>query len=152
MGRKRDDALIETVARECIANKVRLLNRAVTAIYDEALRPHGLKISQMSVLVTVSRMGSASPGAVGRVLHMEKSTLSRNVDRMRARGWLEAAPTADGRATELRVTDTGRGLLRQVHPAWDRAQRRAAEVLGDQGVRGITRTVGLLAKARREGV
>jgi DNA-binding MarR family transcriptional regulator len=152
MGRKGDDALIETVARECIANKVRLLNRAVTAIYDEALRPHGLKISQMSVLVTVSRMGSASPGAVGRVLHMEKSTLSRNVDRMRARGWLEAAPTADGRATELRVTDTGRGLLRQVHPAWDRAQRRAAEVLGDQGVRGIARTVGLLAKARREGL
>ena len=43
--------MIETVARECIANKVRLLNRAVTAIYDETLRPHGLKISQMSVLV-----------------------------------------------------------------------------------------------------
>ena len=48
--------MIETVARECIANKVRLLNRAVTAIYDETLRPHGLKISQMSVLV-----GGAKP-------------------------------------------------------------------------------------------
>ena len=84
------DDRIETVAREYIANKVRLLNRAVTAVYDEALRPHGLKISQMSVLVTVARMDGASPGAVGRTLHMEKSTLSRNVDRMRARGWLEA--------------------------------------------------------------
>ena len=51
VSRNQDDTLIETVARECIANKVRLLNRAVTAIYDETLRPHGLKISQMSVLV-----------------------------------------------------------------------------------------------------
>ena len=61
MSRNRDDALIETVSRECIANKVRLLNRAVTAIYDEALRPHGLKISQMSVLVTVAKMGTVAP-------------------------------------------------------------------------------------------
>ena len=142
--------MIETVARECIANKIRLLNRAVTAVYDEALRPHGLKISQMSVLVTVSRMESASPGAVARMLHLEKSTLSRNVDRMWARGWLEAVPTGDGRASELRVTPRGRRLLREAHPAWSRAQRRAAAMLGDFGVRGIARTVALLSHADRE--
>ena len=145
------DGWIEAVGRECIANKVRLLNRAVTAIYDEALRPHGLKISQMSVLVTVSTLGRASPGAVGRRLHMEKSTLSRNVDRMRARGWLDAAATEDGRATELFVTAAGRHLLRKVHRAWSTAQRRAAEMLGDQGVRGITRTVASLMERRSDG-
>ena len=151
MSKSRNDTLIETVAGECIANKVRLLNRAVTAIYDEALRPYRLKVSQMSVLVTVSRIGRASPAAVGRMLHMEKSTLSRNVDRMRARGWLEAAPAEDGRTTELRVTPRGMRLLREVHPAWSRAQQRAGEMLGDEGVRGITRTVALLSQGRREG-
>ena len=150
MSARKDDDLMEAVARECIANKIRLLNRAVTAIYDEALRPHGLKISQMSVLVTVSRMEGASPGAIGRTLHMEKSTLSRNVDRMRARGWLEVAPAEDGRTTQLRVTVRGRRLLRDVHPAWSRAQRRAAKVLDEQGVAGITRTVTLLSHARRD--
>jgi len=138
------DELMEAVSRECIANKVRLLNRAVTAIYDEALRPHGLKISQMSVLVTVSTLGRASPGAVGRRLHMEKSTLSRNVDRMRAQGWLDTAAAEDGRGTELFVTPAGRRLLRKVHRAWSSAQERAAEMLGEQGVRGITRTVASL--------
>ncbi len=145
------DERIEAVSRECIANKVRLLNRAVTAIYDEALRPHGLKISQMSVLVTVSVLGRASPGAVGRKLHMEKSTLSRNVDRMRARGWLDAAATEDGRTTELFVTAAGRRLLRKVHRAWSTAQERAAEILGEQGVRGITRTVASLTERRPAG-
>jgi DNA-binding MarR family transcriptional regulator len=140
------DERIDFVARECIANKVRLLNRAVTAIYDEALRPHDLKISQMSVLVTVAALGRPSPGAVGRRLHMEKSTLSRNVDRMRAHGWLDAAGTTDGRASELYVTPAGRRLLRKVHPAWRAAQARAAELLGEQGVRGITRTVASISK------
>ena len=142
-------ALAELVARDCIATKVRRLNRAVTAIYDEALRPYGLKVTQMTVLVTVARIGQASPGAVGRMLHMEKSTLSRNVDRMRARGWLDAVPTEDGRAHLLRVTPCGRRLLEDAHAAWSRAQERTSKMLGEQGVRGISRTLELFSRARR---
>jgi DNA-binding MarR family transcriptional regulator len=147
--RKRtDDDLSEVVARECIATKIRRLNRAVTAIYDEALRPHGLKVSQMSVLVTVAKLGEPTPGAVGRVLDLETSTLSRNVDRMRARGWLETVPTADGRAHLLRVTPRGTRLLRDAHGAWCRAQERAGALLGEQGMRGISLTVARFSKAR----
>lgn len=144
-----DDDQIDEVARDCIATKIRLLNRAVTAIYDEALRPHGLTIGQMSMLVTVAKAASASPGELGRLLHMEKSTLSRNVERMRAHGWLEAVPAGDGRSTELRITARGRRLLRDVHPAWSTAQERAADLLGERGVRGIMRTVGAVARSAR---
>jgi DNA-binding MarR family transcriptional regulator len=142
-------ALAELVARDCIATKVRLLDRAMTAIYDEALRPYGLKVTQMTVLVTVAKIGQASPGAVGRILHMEKSTLSRNVDRMRARGWLQTVATADGRAHLLRVTPRGRRLLEDAHAAWTRAQERASKMLGEQGVRGISQTLELFSRARR---
>jgi DNA-binding MarR family transcriptional regulator len=138
------------VARDCIATKVRLLNRAVTAIYDEALRPYGLKVTQMTVLVTVANIGDASPATVGRMLHMEKSTLSRNVDRMRRRGWLETVPTEDGRAHLLRVTARGRRLLEDAHAAWSRAQERMGEMLGEQGVRGISRTLALFSRSRRD--
>jgi len=68
---------------------------------------------------------------------------------MRARGWLEAIATEDGRTSELRVTARGKRLLRDVHPAWSRAQERAAEMLGGQGVHGITRTVDLLGRKER---
>jgi len=147
--RKRtDDDLADLVARECIATKLRRLNRAVTAVYDEALRPHGLKVSQMGVLVTVAKLGEASPGAVGRTLDLETSTLSRNVDRMRARGWLETVPTADARAHLLRVTPRGMRLLRDAHDAWCRAQERAGELLGEQGIRGISLTAARFTKAR----
>jgi len=49
-------------------NRVLLLNRAVSSMYDEALRPHGLRITQMSILVVASMLGQASPGDLGRPL------------------------------------------------------------------------------------
>jgi len=152
MTRDEYEKLVEMVGRECIANKLRILNRAVTAIYDEALRPHGVTIGQMTVLVTVSRMRHASPGAVGRLLHMEKSTLSRNVERMRARGWLDARPASDGRTTELHVSPVGRRLLRDAHSAWSRAQHRTREMLGTHGLGGIVRSVARLSQVRPSGV
>ncbi len=40
---------IDTIAGECIAVRMRLLNRVVTNIYDDALPGLGLKVSQMNM-------------------------------------------------------------------------------------------------------
>src|SRR4051812_50219371 len=55
---------IDTVARTCIAVRLRLLNRVVTNLYDDALRPLGLKVSQMNVLVLTAKLGLARPAQV----------------------------------------------------------------------------------------
>src|SRR4051812_25422834 len=86
----------EVIAGECLAVRVRTLNRAVTALYDEALRPHGLRVGQLNLLVAVARMGTAKPGDLCRVLRMDKSTLSRDVEVMRRNGWLEVEDTGGG--------------------------------------------------------
>ena len=52
---------IDTMAKTCIAGRLRLLNRVVTNIYDDALRPLGLKISQGNILILTGKMGVASP-------------------------------------------------------------------------------------------
>ncbi len=56
--------LLDRVASDCIAARVRLINRVVTAIYDDALRPHGLRVSQGNILVAVGRKGQARPAVV----------------------------------------------------------------------------------------
>src|SRR5271157_6409633 len=78
----------EIIAAECLAVRLRALNRAVTALYDDALRPHGLRVGQLNLLVAVARMGAARPGDLCCVLHMDKSTLSRDVQVMCRNGWL----------------------------------------------------------------
>ena len=109
---------VEQMAQECIAVQLRTLTRAVTRIYNRALRPFGLTISQMNILVAVSYLGEARQQDVCRVLHLEKSTLSRDVERMRANGWMENLPGDDARTSLLRVTTAGKKLLEKTNFAW----------------------------------
>jgi DNA-binding MarR family transcriptional regulator len=68
------------------------------------------------------------------MFYMDASTLSRNVDRMRQRGWLAASPGEDGRTVLLRLTKSGEELLQSAITAWHTAQERATALLGQTGV------------------
>jgi DNA-binding MarR family transcriptional regulator len=136
---------IDAIARNCIAVKVRQLNRVITNVYDDALRPLGLKISQLNVLVAAAKLGLAEPTKLCEILQMDASTLSRNVDRMRAKGWLEIVSGEDGRTQPFRLTPRGTRLLEKAIPAWERAQHRAAELLGPDGVAAVATTARKLA-------
>ena len=123
---------IDAIARTCIAVRLRLLNRVVTNLYDDALRPLGLKVSQLNLLVVTAKLGLAQPAKVCDILHLDTSTLSRNVERMRAKGWVEVVPGEDARTQPFRLTAQGRNLLEKAVPAWEEAQRQATELLGDE--------------------
>src|SRR3954466_14363754 len=141
-GKKGKLPAAEVIAGECLAVRVRTLNRAVTALYDEALRPHGLRVGQLNLLVAVARLGTARPGDLCRLLRMDKSTLSRGVEVMRRNGWL-AVEAGAGRSRPLRITPAGEALLAQVVPAWQQAQERARTLIGDEGSEAV------LAMARK---
>ena len=121
---------IDTIAGECIAVRMRMLNRVVTNMYDDALRPWDVKVSQMNILIATAKAGTARPTEICARLHLNVSTLSRNVERMRARGWLEVIPSEDGRTQPFRLTNDGRKLLQKVAPAWQQAQQKAKALLG----------------------
>lgn len=125
---------IDTIARTCLVVRLRLLNRVVTKIYDDALRPLGLKASQLNILIVTAKLGVARPARVCDILQLDTSTLSRNVERMRARGWLETVPEADARAQPFRLTAVGKRLIAKAVPAWEKAQRKTADLLGKEGI------------------
>ncbi len=134
MQAERGQAMIDKIAGECVAVRLRMLNRVITNIYDNALRPLDLKVSQMNILVAAAKMGTARPLEVCEYLHLDVSTLSRNVERMKARGWLEVVPAEDGRAQPFQLTPQGRKLLEKAVPAWSEAQREVTRILGDRFV------------------
>lgn len=128
--REANAKILNEIAADCLAVRLRLVNRAVTAVYDEALRPFGVRTSQVNILVAVGAAGGTRPADLCGILQLDPSTLSRNVERMRARKWIETVPSADGRSHTLKLTAQGRELIRSAYPAWQRAQRDAAEMLG----------------------
>jgi DNA-binding MarR family transcriptional regulator len=120
----------DVISRECLAVRLRILNRVVTKIYDDGLRPLGVKTSQLNILVVTAKLGLARPAEVCERLQMDTSTLSRNVERMMAKDWLEVVEDDDGRAQPFRLTAKGRRLLERAMPAWEKAQERVKKLIG----------------------
>jgi DNA-binding MarR family transcriptional regulator len=131
---KRD---VAEVTRACIATRLRMANRVITKVYDDALRPLGLTATQMTMLVVAENRGLIRQSEVGAELQLDDSTLSRNLERMRANGWLEKVTGDDARVHSYRLTEAGRALLEQTIPAWRGAQHEAQRLLGDAGVNAL---------------
>ena len=118
------------IADSCIAFRVRLLNRAVTRIYDDVLREQGVTIAQVNLLVATSLLGEIRATDLSKRLSMERSTLSRNLERLRDMELLEALDSEDARSQPFRATAQGKRLLKRILPAWREAQASAEELLG----------------------
>ena len=151
MGADSIQAMIDKIAGECIAVRLRMLNRIVTNIYDDALRPLDLKVSQMNILVAAAKMRTARPLEVCEHLHLDVSTLSRNVERMKARGWLEVVPDDDGRSQPFRLTPQGRRLLDKAVPAWSAVQQKVKTQLGDGIVDQLNQAMKRISEATTAG-
>ncbi len=140
MARHAQQDVANHIAAECLSVRLRLLNRAITKLYDDALRPMGIKSSQLNILVAAALRELSTPAAICKRLKLDISTLSRNVDRMAARGWIELVPDRDdGRAHMLCVTAKGRKLIERAEPAWRTAQERTVEMIGATNAKALAR-------------
>ena len=139
MGRERPRPYAAEVVRDCIATRLRMADRVITKVYDDALRPLHLKVTQMTMLVVAEDRGLIRQSEVGAELQLDDSTLSRNLERMGANGWLEEVSGDDARVHSYRLTEAGRALLDKAIPAWRGAQVEARRLLGDDGVQALRR-------------
>ena len=137
--------LAARLAGECIAFRVRVLNRVITNLYDLFLKPFGVTVNQTTILAMLTLAGEVTPGVIGRELVMEKSTVSRNLERMRKNGWVESA------RERIRVTAAGRELFASLQPAWEKAQLDAEELLGEAGTGAILALHQTLRGTRQAG-
>ena len=103
------------------------------------MRPYHLRIAQLNTLVVVMKTGGLTPNDLSQRMHMDASTVSRNVERMCKSGWLELADIDDARSHEIRITARGMKLIADVAPAWEAAQQQAADLLGLQVSKAIAR-------------
>ncbi len=143
---------VDFIARECLAVRLRLINRAVSRIYDRALRSFGLRVSQMNILVVITQLDQPRQQDICRILSLERSTLSRDVERLRSKGWLESMPGDDARTSLLRLTPAGKKLLEKAIPAWDKAQQQAAALLGEDVADALGQVVTILRTEEMAGV
>jgi DNA-binding MarR family transcriptional regulator len=120
----------------CSCFVLRRLSRTVSRLYDQHLADVGLKTTQYSLLNTLAR-APAAVSQLAEVLGLERTTLSRNIRPLIARGLIEIAHHADARRKMLCITAAGGRTLSEGRKAWRLAQDQLEETLGSDFVREL---------------
>ncbi len=125
-------ARVPTDVADCTCANLRKAARAVTQAYDSALQPSGLKATQFTVLATLSRREDVPVSRLAEALVMDRTTLTRNLKPLMAKGLIDVGSDDDRRIRRLSLTDAGRRKLADALPHWQAAQVRLARKLGQE--------------------
>jgi DNA-binding MarR family transcriptional regulator len=130
----------------CLCTGLRQAALAVTQIYDEALRPSGLKITMFRLLRRISEAGQPTISELARIVDLDRSTLGRNLKVLERLGHVQLAGGQDERSKIVSLTTRGKTKFEKALPLWTKAQRSMQSWLGDDGA-AVYR---ILSKVNRE--
>ena len=116
----------------CMCASLRRASRALTQLYDEALRPLGLRATQFTILQALSLAGEVSQGELAQILAMDSTTLTRTLRIMSREGWIAERRGEDQRERLLRLAKAGRNQFNRALPSWEKAQAQLGRQLGDK--------------------
>lgn len=119
---------------DCLSLASRRLARVVSQIYDHALAPTGLKITQFTVLTAVSK---AQPHglplqAIAEAIDMDQSSLTRALAPFFRDKLIAYADQTDKRRRTPVLTEKGEALLSKATQAWSQAQDQLEEQIGTE--------------------
>jgi DNA-binding MarR family transcriptional regulator len=108
----------------CACNNLRRAARAITAVYDSALAPVGLRNSQFGVLRRLQRRGPLDVTQLAAEFELDRSTMGRNLDPLERRGLISLKIGDDQRQRVARLTSAGVAAIKSALPRWRAAQAR----------------------------
>jgi DNA-binding MarR family transcriptional regulator len=121
-------------ATKCACVRARRAARSLTGLYDRALSPARLKITQFSALRTIQRLQPVNISRLADEMALERSALGRNLSLLRRRGLVRFSDAADMREWAIELAPKGDALLEKALPLWQAAQAKVERVLGKDGV------------------
>jgi DNA-binding MarR family transcriptional regulator len=128
----------------CACGRLRRAARALTQLYDEAMAPAGLRVTQYSLLVTLESQGAMRITDLAARQLLDRTALSRNLDPLVDRGYVVVAAGRDARTREATITSLGKATLRKAEPCWKRAQAEVTARIGRAKLDGLIATLGEL--------
>jgi len=134
----------------CTGLNLRKATRAVSQLYDETLAPTGLRGTQFSVLAATAKNGPLAMSALADRLVTDRTTLTRNLRPLEARGLLAVIAGEDRRERLVTITPAGEKALKAARPYWRKAQAHMVDGLGQGQWRELlSGLAGALTVARR---
>ena len=101
-------------------------------------------MSQLSILMISGKMKSVSQAEMGKMLKLERSTVTRDLKRLVDKGYL--IKTGPILRPIIEITDAGAQFTETIIPDWLAATKEANEKLGKSGSDALNLVLGELLK------
>jgi DNA-binding MarR family transcriptional regulator len=134
-------------ALACASASLRRAARAVTRLYDAALRGTGLRVTQFTLLQALQRSRASSQARLGELLALDATTLTRTLRPLARAGWIRATPGRDRREVRWSLTPAGRARMARAWPAWERVQGRLRARLRPEHWKVVVEDLAIVAAA-----
>lgn len=116
----------------CTCANLRRAARAATRLYNGELKGDDIEITQFTLLMALNRTGEIAQGVLGRLLALDSTTLTRMLEPLKKRGWVQAREGNDRRRRIFSITAAGRAKYQSSLPRWKRAQDKVQKALGEK--------------------
>lgn len=118
-------------ALPCMCASFRRASRLLSQLYEDALRPLGLRATQFTILQALSLAGEVTQGQLGQMLGMDSTTLTRTLTIMSRQGWIAKWRGEDRREWRMRLSKKGEAQFKSAMPLWQQAQDGLHDRLGN---------------------
>jgi DNA-binding MarR family transcriptional regulator len=130
----------------CACFNIRKAARAVAQLYDDVLRPTGLRNTQFSLLMLLRGHGPMSINRLAEAALADRTTLTRNLALLEEQRLVRIRSGEDARVRVVELTEAGDDVLDAAFPLWEKAQALMTKRMGRDG---LTRLLGELTGAVR---
>lgn len=116
----------------CLCLATQRAARALSRRFDDAFRPLGITSGQFSLMISLNRPEPPTIGSVAELLAMDRTTLTANLKPLERVGFVAiSVDPKDRRSRRLQLTETGRALIAEAAPIWEREHARVEEPFGE---------------------
>ncbi len=132
---------------QCLCTHLRRASRGISRHYDGALDGFGINVAQYSLMSNLKRLDQPSISSLAEAMGLDRSTLGRNLRVLEHAGLVKLTEGEDQRNRVVCLTDAGEERLLAALPAWEAAQQRLIERLGEDRRQQLVELLNELAGA-----
>lgn len=135
----------------CTCLNLRKAARAVTKMYDEVLKPSGLRSTQLSLLAIIENSGPSGVNELAEALVTDRTTLTRNLKPLLKLELLKVVEGDDRRRRPIAITSTGQDVLVKALPMWRKVQEQMIGNLGSRRWESLIGDLGATVNQAQHG-
>ena len=126
----------------CTCGELRKAARAITILYDDAIKSSGLLTTQFGLLQVIYNIDSIRISDLADKLRMDRTTLTRNLSVLEREGLIKISQGKDLRTRIVAATQKGRSAVAKALPLWNEVQGKVKQQMGETSWRELMQNLG----------